>query len=240
MGMGFSRFEGHTIIDLADLYRSGFATDYPTVQHAPALPEMAMAGDNLMNVQDLPRLWLVGPDTRDLVQIQSDRIVQNWRRIGPFGDGTEYPGYRAIRERFVQSFSLLEGWMRARGPQTVPLTVGELTYVNVLPGIVDGKVRRISETFTWFHSWDPPSKISGFQASWGEPVPELNGIVTVTIGPSQLPDGGQALSLQLAARFPLEGTTSAEALNRFDTMHDHIHVIFHRILTPEAQAAGTT
>lgn len=76
-----------------------------------------------------PRLWLLNESGTELVQVQQDRFVRNWRKQD---DGDEYPRYKCLsglfREDFLAFCRLIEAeqWGRVEPNQC------EVTYVNII------------------------------------------------------------------------------------------------------------
>jgi uncharacterized protein (TIGR04255 family) len=72
------------------------------------------------------RYWLTSEDDVQLIQIQADRLLYNWRR-GP--RNAAYPHFEALQEKF---WSIAEKWsnfLKKEG-QSLKLTQWELTYIN--------------------------------------------------------------------------------------------------------------
>jgi uncharacterized protein (TIGR04255 family) len=72
------------------------------------------------------RYWLTAEDDVQLIQVQSDRLLYNWRR-GP--RNAAYPHFEALHEKFR---SIAENWsnfLKKEG-QTLALTQWEVTYIN--------------------------------------------------------------------------------------------------------------
>ena len=72
------------------------------------------------------RHWLTSEDDVQLIQIQSDRLLYNWRR-GPHN--AIYPHFEAIQEKF---WNIAEKWSHflTRIGQALKLTQWEVSYIN--------------------------------------------------------------------------------------------------------------
>lgn len=82
-----------------------------------------------------PRFWMTREDQSDLVQLQADRLLLNWRRREGGSDYARYANQRQELERLVGT---LEGLVNDRGfQQPIPLWA-EATYVNRIE-FADGK-----------------------------------------------------------------------------------------------------
>ncbi len=74
-----------------------------------------------------PRVWFVNEAKTELVQVQQDRFIHNWRKIG---QGDTYPRYEGIRERFRHEVSVFEKFLTDEGLGDLEVNQCEVTYVN--------------------------------------------------------------------------------------------------------------
>lgn len=82
----------------------------------------------LSEVPLFPRIWLVSTSGAEVVQIQRDRLMHNWRR-GPNSDAT-YPRYPSLREAFTKDWETLAGFLREHDLGALLPTQCEVSYVN--------------------------------------------------------------------------------------------------------------
>jgi uncharacterized protein (TIGR04255 family) len=237
LSVGFQPLAGLSVVDVAELYTDNFKRDYPTVQQTQPLPPMQIGpAGTIFQIQmgiEIPRLWFISPDTHFVAQIQSDRVAQNWRRIGPLTERLEYPGFESVKSRLVDSYKRLTQWLNARGMPPPPLTVAEIAYVNHVPLMEAGRPVRLSEVAAWYNASENAVSITGLNAAWWEEAANLEGFVNVQFLTTALPDGTPALSANLTGRFAVTDMPLEGALARFDLMHEKIHEIFGRVLTPK-------
>lgn len=81
-------------------------------------------------LSDLPpprRIFFVTGAGNNVIQIQPDRFVHNWRKIG---DEEEYPRYTRVREVFLEQWSRLVDFVQRHSLGPVRPDQYELTYVN--------------------------------------------------------------------------------------------------------------
>jgi uncharacterized protein (TIGR04255 family) len=80
----------------------------------------------------IPRVWFLNPDKTELVQIQKDRFIHNWRKVS----GAEpYPRYESIREKFEQEVATLALFLQEEELGPLKINQCEVTYVNhIEPG----------------------------------------------------------------------------------------------------------
>ena len=243
LSLNFVPVTGLTVRDMVAVYEDGFAQDYPTfqqVQRVDAMvvgpPKTPVTNIQMMTGLEMPRLWFVSSDTKDLVQLQDDRIVLNWRRLGPQEGAHEYPGYEVSRHKFRRCFETAWEALNKRGINGPTLVSGELAYINLIPLAVESRTRRIAEVLAFYRQSDPPVAVAGFQAMWMEEVEA--GWIHLTAGVGSRPDNSPAISLTISGRFEIAESNLDEALNRFDIMHNNIHKTFRRVVTqPISEAA---
>ena len=112
LAIEFEQAVGFRSLDLGRL-AAAWADSLPQADERPLLPRMESPDDDL--VDDLldalfeveepvvpPRLWLQNEVGDQVVQIQRDRLVVNWRKEGSGG----YPRYKTVRDR------LQDAWLR--------------------------------------------------------------------------------------------------------------------------------
>jgi uncharacterized protein (TIGR04255 family) len=72
------------------------------------------------------RYWLTSEDDVQLVQVQPDRLLYNWRR-GP--NNAAYPRFEAVQEKFWSIAGKWSDFLKMEG-QTLTLSQWEVTYIN--------------------------------------------------------------------------------------------------------------
>src|SRR6266540_4854231 len=92
------------IVRLKDEYQDQFGGEFK--EQPPLLPNFETFGTRptqqftLQLTSDAPkRYWFLSLDGHDLLQIQPDRFVQNWRKVEGVGD---YPRFDAVFARFLE------------------------------------------------------------------------------------------------------------------------------------------
>jgi uncharacterized protein (TIGR04255 family) len=75
-----------------------------------------------------PRCWFLDHDETALLQIQTDRVIHNWRKLDR--ESAPYPHYGILRDKLLQEFSTFAQFVeREKIGKLVPNQC-ELTYIN--------------------------------------------------------------------------------------------------------------
>lgn len=115
-----------------------FRDQYPTVQQHHPLdqvveqfdrPRRARSGLTVTSAMPVPRLWFVNESGAQIVQVQSDRLVVNWKRVR---GADAYPRYEGIKSEFERVFGIATSFFEAHNLDAPQPSQVELTYVNAL------------------------------------------------------------------------------------------------------------
>ncbi len=101
--------------------------EFPLVeQHVPIGTGSEMQVNEMV---PLPRYWFVSEDDTQLIQLQRDILIFNWRRR----EGQEYPRYSSIKQAFNKYFDRLEKFVITElGVSALGIDTCELVYGNVV------------------------------------------------------------------------------------------------------------
>jgi uncharacterized protein (TIGR04255 family) len=106
------------------------------------------------------RLWFISSNGDEMIQVQNDRFIKNWRKGG---DGDRYPRYeRTIRPNFDRDFSIFLGFLAKNQIGTPRVNQCEVTYVNHIPaGKGWERYGDLERIFTFWRSPDstPPGQV---------------------------------------------------------------------------------
>lgn len=115
-----------------------FQPEYPFCDDVvPIAPKLEVFDDRnvesqlkLSPIPPLPRVWFINEDGTRIIQVQRDRFIHNWRKVG--GD-SEYPRYDSLIRDFQDHLANFDNFLiEAELGQLKPLQY-ELTYVNQIP-----------------------------------------------------------------------------------------------------------
>lgn len=127
---------------------------YPNIRDMPPLaPTFETFGGRRPSVQPqfqmridkeipLPRIWLISSDENDLIQLQTDRFLHNWRSHTGIV-GAEYPRYETIRKQFEGELNTFFEFSSDHGLGAPQINQCEISYINEIasdkeiPGLQD-------------------------------------------------------------------------------------------------------
>jgi len=95
---------------------------------APAQSRPAVQFEQFLS-PPMPRYWFEKSGTPDLLQLQQDRIIHNWRKRE---DDPTYPRYETLRDRFRTEVDQFVAWLSEEQIGEVRPNQCEVTYVNII------------------------------------------------------------------------------------------------------------
>jgi uncharacterized protein (TIGR04255 family) len=141
--------------------------EFPNTGEQPALPPVLEQADEPASqaVQlrfenqetlPLPRLWLFNRNGSELMQVQNDRFIKNWKKAAP---NAEYPHYTpVIKPAFERDFKIFQTFVADEKLGAINVTQCEVTYVS---HIVAGE------------GWSQRDEIEKIFTFWKQPPPHL-------------------------------------------------------------------
>ncbi len=79
----------------------------------------------------LPRYWFEFPNSPDLLQIQHDRILHNWRQQAD--NSRVYPRYETVKISFEKDLEAFRQWLSDEQIGELRRNQCEVTYINIIP-----------------------------------------------------------------------------------------------------------
>ena len=100
----------------------------PFVEEFPESPR-ARLGLQLQAFErpPVPRMWFVNERGNEMIQVQADRFIRNWRKEG---EGEQYPRYERVRSSFQRDFDVFQRFLRDRNLGEPKINQSEVSYVN--------------------------------------------------------------------------------------------------------------
>lgn len=139
LSVQFAELQGYRTVHAGLLWEEKFRQAYPlVVEHPPLNPTFEVFGPQASSPQlqikqmpgpQVPRLWFSNSENTELVQIQADRFVRNWRKVGK---GECYPRYERLRKQFFADLEEVDGFFKDWKIGAMQPNQCEMTYVNRL------------------------------------------------------------------------------------------------------------
>lgn len=108
--------------------------DFPKIKEKPYLPPQVESYDVppkpkevFLELPSLPRTWFVSKNENEILQVQSDQFLINWRKLDP---QDRYPHYDEIIEKFFKYSNCFEKFVSEENLGEIACNQFELTYVN--------------------------------------------------------------------------------------------------------------
>lgn len=247
LSLQFEQISGLTSPHLGVLWAK-FRRELPLIEEHPPLPLIVESFDppspahvevTIEEKPPLPRVWFVNDSKIELIQIQSNRFIHNWRKI----DGMEpYPHYEPIRKTFRGEVAILEEFLRDEGLGTLAVNQCEVTYVNhIEPSGVWDRHGQLEKVFSMWsrlanQSFLPDPEDAGLHTRFvipdetGKPIGRLHAVVHPAWKKT---DNSPILILNMTARGVPIGEGIEGAFGFFDVGRRWIVKGFADLTTPE-------
>ena len=186
-----------------------------------------------------PRCWFLDHDETALLQIQTDRVIHNWRKLDR--ESAPYPHYGILRDKLLQEFSTFAQFVeREKIGKLVPNQC-ELTYINHI--FLDPKAGGQLDVTRVIAPWQ-----GGYSDSFLKDPEILNatlsfvipgpagpaGRLYITVAPTwRMSDNRPLIVLQSICRGAPDSPDSDGAFRFLDQAHDWAVRGFASITTPE-------
>jgi uncharacterized protein (TIGR04255 family) len=229
----------------------GFKEQYPTVEEqAPITPIFETFGSlqpaqvpslQLMPFDQMARFWFVSESQNELVQVQRDRLIHNWR-VRRQDD--QYPRYETLRSRFESEILKFQSFIRDSKLGSIEVNQCEVSYINVIGPLRPGSdpAEDIEKIFTvWRESYSDKylkhSERSRFNVSFlmqESPESPPDGRLHVAVVPSiRMQDAAPVLRVTLTARGKPRDESMFAALDWLDKGRETVVRGFASITTKE-------
>lgn len=220
-----------------------------TIDHTPLTPtfeEFGIKTSALYKLQLItepvpPRTWFTSRSSEELVQLQQNRFIFNWRKRD---SGENYDEYTAVRNRFTSIYDKFERFLSDYHIEDLKPNQCEVTYVNHIGKESDFEnIAKLEKLFP-FWSGRYTSEVSGMPEDVslnmrfkiyddaGKPFARL-----YVHGEPRRSTESEELLFRLVFTFrgaPKE-KTKADVLSFFDLGHDHIVHNFVALTTEDMQ-----
>jgi uncharacterized protein (TIGR04255 family) len=220
---------------------------YPRIEHKPPLPSVVelfgVSGTRRAEVVvaesgfPVGRHWFLSEDGQELVQVQPDKFVLNWRKVAK---ETSYPRYDVLRGLFIEELTTFLQFVEDEGIGEFNPTQAELTYVNHIPvqGALGSEITRIIAPWSGRATDLFLPDLEDCRLQWqykfqedGKPIGRLHVQIQSVI---RAADKRRLLTLQLTGRGAPIGKGEKGVLELTDRAHEWIVRGFTSLTTTDA------
>ena len=179
-----------------------------------------------------PRFWFTDEHGTELIQVQRDRFIKNWRKTC---EGAQYPRYEKVRAGFDQDFSNFAQFVSRNQLGTIRVKQCEVTYINHIVARAGWETHAdIDKVFTMWRAPEStyPGQAQDLTLRARFPISDKSGgfvgRLHVTLQPvTRLSDGAPMFLLDLTARGQV-----GEGTDFFDLGREWIVRSFAELTTP--------
>jgi len=214
-----------------------FRSLYPKTEIKPAPPSAGQIGlaFSLADNVDFPiRALFIDESGNQLLQIQRNAFIRNWRQTE---QTTEYQHYDNVRPRFERDWDIFCKFLNDEGLGPIEVVHCEVTYINHL---VRGREwENFEDVSRVFRVWSGGS-LGSFKASQmvsftvGYDLPGNLGRLQVVAQPGiRKTDSKEIIQFALTATVKSDGSKLAEVLKALDSGHVAVVTGFRDFTTPD-------
>jgi uncharacterized protein (TIGR04255 family) len=127
-----------------------------------------------VEISELPRLWLLNRGQNEMIQVQNDRFVKNWRKQT---EADPYPHYEpVIKPAFERDFGEFEAFLAEEGLGKLNVNQCEVTYVNhIVSGAGWQHFGEVDQLFTFWNKESPLPAVADAALHLRLLIPDENG-----------------------------------------------------------------
>ena len=104
--------------------------DFPKIEDQILVPPVPKEDLEIPERFPLPRVWFTHKNENDLVQLQRNRFLHNWRKRQP---EDVYPGYVRVINNFEKYLSCFQEFLVEENLDRLVAREYELTYIDLIP-----------------------------------------------------------------------------------------------------------
>jgi uncharacterized protein (TIGR04255 family) len=179
------------------------------------------------------RCWFLHKNDAQLLQLQDNRLILNWRRLR---QEEEYPHYKVFLPVFHKEWQRFGAFLKRNDFEDPSVVQCELTYVNHVArgeGWNDfGDLARVTTMWAGTPNGLPAAEAVVVNARFG--MPEQHGRLHIALQPAiRNADGKEVLQMTLTVRGAPRGSGIQDLVHWFDEAHNRIVAAFVEVTGPE-------
>jgi uncharacterized protein (TIGR04255 family) len=215
--------------------------DQPPIIHIVESPIVTpQPGQQPVTISDAsgPRCWFLREDDCEMIQVQPDRFLRNWRQVK--GDEV-YPRFPALLERFQQDWASFLAFLDNEHVGEVAIDQAELTYINYIQMPGERDFSNLPSVFPSLGArpegkFLPPPEFVNWAIRYQ--LPEGRGRLHVKMSPAfRASDMKMVLILDLTARGSPAGNTLGDVTDWLKLAHEWIVRGFDELTGPKMHEA---
>jgi uncharacterized protein (TIGR04255 family) len=234
-GIVFDSIKGLQAGHLGMLWQK-FKPDFPVIQDQNLLSPISEEDLENRDAPPLPRVWLVHKDENELIQMQFNRFMYNWRKRQP---DDRYPGYSTFMANFEKYLYHFQDFLNEEKLGNVAPRHYELTYIDdilekegwetitdlgeVFPGLISLKGHK---------ALPPDIREFSWQMLFG--LPNDSGRLQLSIRNARLISGDKSHLLRVEFR-AVSSEPCQPIRDWFNLAHDVIYDLFLNLINEEIQ-----
>jgi uncharacterized protein (TIGR04255 family) len=200
LGLRFAPVEGFNVVHFGQLIDT-FRDHYPSFELKPPVGVVQLNFDLEATTYNPPaRCWYINADKTQLVQVQADFFIRNWRATSECPD---YQHYDRIRPLFVRDWELFSTFLANAGLKRPNIWQCEVSYINHLVRGRDWNTfSDLAKLFPIWRGLDPnrafkTMEMAVFTAAFK--LPDERSRIQFTLQPGVRTDGTEILQLTVTA-----------------------------------------
>ena len=226
---------------------SNYKDQFPIIEQHPSIdpvferfgpPEGPSVKFEISATPPIPRSWFLKKDGTELIQVQQDRFIHNWRKVNT---SDLYPRYEHVRGEFEKELEIFCSFVNTENLGEFSPNQCEVTYTNVITTENDIRHGLAGDVFTPIslnysdNCLGEPENIRFatqyiFNDSSGDPIGRLH----ISIKPAfKVSDNRPMFILNMTARGEPKGKEAKDILSFFDLGREWIVRGFTSITSPE-------
>ena len=107
-----------------------FRPDFPKIEDRNSVGSVPKVDSENPDQVPLPRVWFIHKNENELIQVQRNWFLHNWRKIQ---SDDKYPGYQKVIENFERYLDCFQEFLIEENLGNLVAKEYELTYIDLIP-----------------------------------------------------------------------------------------------------------
>lgn len=207
-----------------------YSSDFPKIEDHYLVDILPEENPESPGTLPLPRIWFINESENELIQVQRNCFLHNWRKIQP---DDEYPGYKIVFDNFNVYLSHFQDFLKSQDLGYIVPKVYELSYIDlilsgqewenlgdlakVFPNLLKSKLLNNMSSINWYTTFHLPDDL---------------GQLSIWIRNSQLTLENQHIQIEFRA---LSSQPYQPMQDWFEIAHNAIVELFSNLISDDIQ-----